>query len=70
MLGLLLYPVTLKYILQIWEWSISKSSTESRRYNEIGRSLMFIASFGFVLIVVVPSCMQFVQEFHVHPFFW
>ncbi|XP_027341611.1 dolichol kinase EVAN isoform X2 [Abrus precatorius] len=69
-LGLLLYPVALKYILQIWEWSINTASAEGRRYTEVGRSIIFIASLGFVLIVIVPSWMQFVQEFHVHPFFW
>lgn len=69
-LGLLLYPIALKYILQIWEWSINTASTEARRYCEIGRTLMFIASLGFVLIVIVPSWMQFVQEFHMHPFLW
>ncbi|KAK7324913.1 hypothetical protein VNO77_28855 [Canavalia gladiata] len=69
-LGLLLYPIALKYILQIWEWSINKASAEARRYSEIGRSLMFIASLGLVLIVIVPSWMQFVLEFPVHPFFW
>ncbi|RDX81049.1 Dolichol kinase EVAN, partial [Mucuna pruriens] len=56
-LGLLLYPIALKYILQIWEWSINTASAEAR-YYEIGRTLMFIASLGFVLIVIVPSWMQ------------
>ncbi|XP_004487072.1 dolichol kinase EVAN [Cicer arietinum] len=69
-LGLLLYPIALKYILQIWEWSISTSYSEQRKYYEIGRSLIFFASLGFVLIVIVPLWMQFVQEFHMHPFLW
>ncbi|KAK7402108.1 hypothetical protein VNO78_14115 [Psophocarpus tetragonolobus] len=69
-LGLLLYPTALKYILQIWEGSVNTASSEARIYSEIGRSLMFIISLGFVLIVVVPSWMQFVQEFQMHPFFW
>ncbi|CAJ1955897.1 unnamed protein product [Sphenostylis stenocarpa] len=69
-LGLLLYPIALKYILQVWEWSINTSSAEARRYYEIGRTLIFVASLGFVLIMIVPSWMQFVQEFHEHPFFW
>lgn len=69
-LGLLLYPIALKYILEIWEWSMNTASSEQRGYNEIGRSLMFIASLGFVLILIVPSWMQFVQDFHTHPFFW
>ncbi|KAH1222209.1 Dolichol kinase EVAN [Glycine max] len=57
-LGLLLYPIALKYILQIWEWFISTASAEARRYCEIGRSLMFVASLGIVLILIVPSWMQ------------
>ncbi|KAL2985704.1 hypothetical protein AAZX31_12G166500 [Glycine max] len=69
-LGLLLYPIALKYILQIWEWFISTASAEARRYCEIGRSLMFVASLGIVLILIVPSWMQFVHEFRMHPFFW
>ncbi|KAL2981703.1 hypothetical protein AAZX31_13G305000 [Glycine max] len=69
-LGLLLYPIALKYILQIWEWSINTTSAEARRYYEIGKSLMFVASLGIVLIMIVPSWMQFVHEFQMHPFFW
>ncbi|KAK7272175.1 hypothetical protein RJT34_28612 [Clitoria ternatea] len=69
-LGLLLYPIALKLILQIWEWSLSTASAEARRYRKIGRSVLFTASLGFVLIVIVPSWMQFVQEFQGHPFLW
>ncbi|KEH39386.1 putative dolichol kinase [Medicago truncatula] len=69
-LGLLLYPITLKYTLQIWECFINTTYSEQRRYYEIWRSLIFIASLGFVLIVVVPLWMQFVQKFDMHPFFW
>ncbi|KAK8469673.1 hypothetical protein PHAVU_005G131900 [Phaseolus vulgaris] len=69
-LGLLLYPIALKYFLQIWEWSINTSPAGARRYHEIGRTVIFLASLGFVLIVIVPSWMQFVKGFHVHPFFW
>lgn len=69
-LGLLLYPITLKYTLQVWEFFLNTTYSEQRRYYEIGRSLIFIASLGFVLIVIVPLWMQFVQEFDTHPFFW
>ncbi|KAG5060697.1 hypothetical protein JHK87_001726 [Glycine soja] len=69
-LGLLLYPIALKYILQICEWSINTTSAEARRYYEIGRSLIFVASLGIVLIVIVPSWMQFVHKFQMHPFLW
>ncbi|CAL0304062.1 unnamed protein product [Lupinus luteus] len=70
LLGLLLYPIAFKYVLQIWEWCTNTESSESRRYNEIGRSLLFIASFLLVMTVIIPSWMQFVHEFHMHPFFW
>ncbi|KAH1147848.1 hypothetical protein GYH30_042809 [Glycine max] len=69
-LGLLLYPIALKYILQICEWFINTASTEAKRYCEIGRSLMFVVSLGIVLILIVPSWMKFVHEFRMHPFFW
>ncbi|KAH1233110.1 Dolichol kinase EVAN [Glycine max] len=56
-LGLLLYPIALKYILQIWEWFTNTASAEAKRYCEIGRSLMFVASLRIVLILIVPSWM-------------
>ncbi|RZB91620.1 hypothetical protein D0Y65_023848 [Glycine soja] len=56
-LGLLLYPIALKYILQIWEWFTNTASAEAKRYCDIGRSLMFVASLRIVLILIVPSWM-------------
>ncbi|KAK4255140.1 hypothetical protein QN277_008174 [Acacia crassicarpa] len=69
LVGLLLYSLAFKYIIQIWEWSIKAASAEAR-HKEIGKSLVFFTSLGFVMIVIVPSWMQFVQEFHMHPIFW
>ncbi|KAF7823354.1 dolichol kinase EVAN [Senna tora] len=69
-LGLLLFPISFKYILQIWEWYTNTASAEARRNNDIERSLIFFASLGLVMIVIVPSWMQFVHEFHMHPFYW
>ncbi|KAF7805627.1 dolichol kinase EVAN [Senna tora] len=70
LLGLLLYPLAFRYIIQIWEWSINTASSEARKYSEIGRSLIFFATLGLVMIVIAPSWMQFVQEFHMHPILW
>ncbi|KAI4334352.1 hypothetical protein L6164_019054 [Bauhinia variegata] len=67
LLGLLLFPIAFRYIIQIWEWT---ASSEMRRFNEIGRSLIFFALLGLVMIVIAPIWMQFVQKFNVHPFFW
>ncbi|KAI9081473.1 hypothetical protein K1719_036619 [Acacia pycnantha] len=68
LLGLLLYSLAFKYIIQIWEWSIKAASPEAR-HKEIGKSVVFFTSLGFVMIVIVPSWMQFVQEFHMYPIF-
>ncbi|KAK4607523.1 hypothetical protein RGQ29_001389 [Quercus rubra] len=69
LLGLLLFPMVFKFVLRIWECSSSSANSESRTY-EIGKSLIFFASLGFILIVVVPSWMQFAQDFSVHPLLW
>ncbi|KAL0002343.1 hypothetical protein SO802_016124 [Lithocarpus litseifolius] len=69
LLGLLLFPVVFKFVLRIWECSSSSANSESRTY-EIGKSLIFFASLGFILIVIIPSWMQFAQDFSVHPFLW
>ncbi|CAN1182298.1 Dolichol kinase EVAN [Linum perenne] len=39
-------------------------------HNGRRRSLIFFASLGFVMIVVMPSWMQFVWDFQTHPFLW
>lgn len=69
-LGLLLFPMFFKFVLRIWECSLSSAHSEARTYNEIGRSLIFFASLGFILLVIIPSWMQFVQDFSVHPLLW
>ncbi|XP_030958909.1 dolichol kinase EVAN isoform X1 [Quercus lobata] len=69
LLGLLLFPMVFKFVLRIWECSSSSAHSESRTY-EIGKSLIFFASLGFILIVIIPSWMQFAQDFSVHPFLW
>ncbi|KAH7542681.1 dolichol kinase EVAN [Ziziphus jujuba] len=70
LLGLLLFTVVFKFFLQVLEWSLKTASSESRKYDEIWRSLIFFASLGFIMIVVIPSWMQFVLDFHMHPLLW
>ena len=69
LLGLLLFPAVFKSLLQIWECSLSKY-IGSRTNNEIWRSLIFFSSIAFIIIVVVPSWMLFVQDFNMHPLLW
>lgn len=68
LLGLLLFPVIFKYILRFLEHFTSLSYSEASM--EIRRSLIFYASLGIVLIVIIPSWMQFVQDFRMHPLLW
>ncbi|KDO60216.1 hypothetical protein CISIN_1g0083642mg, partial [Citrus sinensis] len=66
-LGLLLFPLLLKYALHLSEGYFNKRYSEARRSNEIRTSLLFFSSLGFILVVIIPSWMQIVQDFHVHP---
>lgn len=70
LLGLLLLPMVFKYVVQVWECSLSRAYCEARTCNEKWRSLIFFASLGFILIVIIPLWMQFVQDFNLHPLLW
>ncbi|KAJ4725047.1 dolichol kinase EVAN [Melia azedarach] len=70
LLGLLLFPMLFKFVLHIWEFSSNRGHSAARRCSEIGRSVLFFSSLSFILVVIVPSWMQFVQDFHVHPLLW
>ncbi|XP_024031450.1 dolichol kinase EVAN [Morus notabilis] len=70
LLGLLLFPAVFKFVHQIWEWFSSKRYSESRTNNEIWKSLIFFSSLGFVMILIIPSWMQFILDFHMHPLLW
>lgn len=70
LLGLLLFPIIFKFALQVREYFLSTTSSVSRTYDEIWRSLIFLASLGFVMMVVVPLWMQFVLDFQMHPLLW
>ncbi|XP_011004786.1 PREDICTED: dolichol kinase isoform X1 [Populus euphratica] len=70
LLGLLLYIVVLKYLLCGWD-SFSRSTYFGARIcSEKGKSLIFFASLGFLIVVIIPSWMQFVQDFDMHPLLW
>ncbi|KAL1558164.1 dolichol kinase [Salvia divinorum] len=68
--GLFLFPVVYKYILRIWEYCVSSENTTELGNHEKRRSLVFYSLLTFVLVAVVPSWMQFVHAFHMHPFLW
>ncbi|KAG8387618.1 hypothetical protein BUALT_Bualt02G0039900 [Buddleja alternifolia] len=68
--GLLLFPVFYKYVLRIWESFASLSSNGDMGNQEMRRSFVFYASLTFLLVMVVPSWMQLVHSFDVHPLLW
>ncbi|XP_050373254.1 dolichol kinase EVAN [Argentina anserina] len=70
LLGLLLFPMVFKLLLWIWECSFTTAQSKVRTNNEIWRSVIFFSSLGFIMIVISPAWMQFVQDFHMHPFSW
>lgn len=69
-LGLLLFPMLFKYALHLCECYLNRGYSEARRSNEIWTSLLFFSSLGFILVVIIPSWMQIVQDFHMHPLLW
>ncbi|CAN1837434.1 Dolichol kinase EVAN [Linum perenne] len=63
LLGLLLFPVAFKFLLHAIDSLPRISSSGTVMHNGRRRSLIFFASLGFVMIVVMPSWMQFVWDF-------
>ncbi|XP_047316384.1 dolichol kinase EVAN-like isoform X1 [Impatiens glandulifera] len=70
LLGLLLFPMLFKFLIQVWYQFRSSTNPEERAYHEIEKSAIFFTSLAFILIVIVPSWMQTVKEFDMHPFLW
>lgn len=70
LLGLLLFPSLYKYILQMVECFLSLAYSEGRTCNEIGRALIFYTSLAITMVIMIPSWMQFVQNFHMNPLLW
>ncbi|CAA0813546.1 phosphatidate cytidylyltransferase family protein [Striga hermonthica] len=68
--GLLIFPVFYKYVVAMWEYFASLGSNACHRDSDMRRSLVFYGSITFMLVVVVPSWMQFVHAFHLHPLLW
>ncbi|KAI3738671.1 hypothetical protein L2E82_28751 [Cichorium intybus] len=64
LLGLLISPMLFKSIFQKWELYMTSSN------SEVKRSTIFYGSLAFILLVIAPLWMQFVQDFPVHPFLW
>ncbi|CAI9268446.1 unnamed protein product [Lactuca saligna] len=64
LLGLLIIPILFKSILKKWKLYMTSSNTE------VKQSTIFYGCLAFILLAIVPLWMQFVQDFHVHPFLW
>ncbi|KAK4408982.1 Dolichol kinase EVAN [Sesamum angolense] len=69
-IGLLIFPIFYKYVIQLWESFASLSSSGDLGNYEMRRSLVFYASLTFMLAMVVPSWMQLVHSFKIHPLLW
>ncbi|XP_058084200.1 dolichol kinase EVAN isoform X2 [Magnolia sinica] len=75
LLGLLLLPIFYKFVLRIWLHftrliNHGAHAAEGMTCEGIGRSILFYASMAVTLIIIVPTWMQFVQDFHGHPVLW
>uniref|UniRef100_A0A6N2LGM1 dolichol kinase n=1 Tax=Salix viminalis TaxID=40686 RepID=A0A6N2LGM1_SALVM len=70
LLGLLLYAVVLKYLLCGWDGFSSSTYSGARICIEKGKSVIFFASLGFLIFVIIPSWIHFVQDFDMHPLLW
>ncbi|KAL3828484.1 hypothetical protein ACJIZ3_017286 [Penstemon smallii] len=68
--GLLLFPVFYKYLLLMWEYFFNLSSNGDTGNQERIQIVIFYASLTIMLVVVVPSWMQLVHSFHMHPLLW
>ncbi|PIN03551.1 Dolichol kinase [Handroanthus impetiginosus] len=68
--GLLLFPVFFKSVLHLWGYLARLGSNGDIRNREMRRCYIFYASLMFMLAMVVPSWMQLVHPFHVHPLLW
>ncbi|KZV54771.1 dolichol kinase-like [Dorcoceras hygrometricum] len=68
--GLLLLPVFYKYVIQMWEYCASFWSNGALENHLIIRSAVFYVLHTTTLVVVVPSWIQFVHDFRIHPLLW
>ncbi|XP_022730868.1 dolichol kinase EVAN-like isoform X2 [Durio zibethinus] len=70
LLGLLIFSAVFKFVIRLWEYFWVANNSESRQSKEIGRSLIFFSSLGFIMIAIAPSWMMIVLDFDVHPVLW
>lgn len=60
-----------RFVLSIYESFLRKRHVEQRRNcSDAAKSVIFFVSFLLFTIVAVPSWMEFVHDFHQHPFLW
>ncbi|KAF8104089.1 hypothetical protein N665_0180s0008 [Sinapis alba] len=70
LLGLLLFPMVFRCVLHLYESSLRKRDAGQRNCSDAAKSILFFVSLIFFMVVAVPSWMQFVHDFHQHPFLW
>ncbi|GAB2223201.1 hypothetical protein Droror1_Dr00017339 [Drosera rotundifolia] len=68
--GLLLFPLFFKFALRIGQHLLSSSYGVARASNDIWKSILFFCSLAIALTVVIPSWVQFVLDFQMHPLLW
>ncbi|KAK6144373.1 hypothetical protein DH2020_021193 [Rehmannia glutinosa] len=64
------FPMFYKYVSRVWEYFVNLRINGDMGNHEMRKSLVFYSSLTFMLVVVVPSWVQFVHAFHVHPLLW
>lgn len=69
-LGLLVFPVVLKFVFQVSVHFKLVDSSSKMASNEIKKSCVFYVLLALMLLLVVPAWMQFVQDFEIHPLLW
>ncbi|WZZ27412.1 hypothetical protein YC2023_010813 [Brassica napus] len=70
LLGLLLFPMVFRCVLHIYETFLRKRDGGQRNCTDAAKSILFFVSLVFFMVLAVPSWMQFVHDFHQHPFLW
>ncbi|KAG9154271.1 hypothetical protein Leryth_000725 [Lithospermum erythrorhizon] len=65
-LGLLLFSSVMKFVHHNW----GRQADNENHQLHVKRSLLFYAVLAMTLFLAVPSWMQFVQNFDIHPFLW
>ncbi|KAK4756148.1 hypothetical protein SAY87_006275 [Trapa incisa] len=70
LLGLLVFPLLFKYLVQMVRKFSSKPPSDAKEPTKHMISIVFFTSLAFILTIVIPSWMQFVQDFDLHPISW